>query len=73
LREANLSHSFIRESNFDGADLSGAMVYGADLRLATLEGARGLDSLRCDLDTLFPTGISCVDGGATPVAYALSQ
>lgn len=67
LREANLSQSFIRESDFENADLTDALVYGADLRLARLGNARGLHLLRCDDATLFPQGIACVEGAATRV------
>lgn len=51
---ASLRNSSLLDADLRGADLTNADLSGADLRGADLRDARGLASVKCDEDTLWP-------------------
>lgn len=59
---ANLNRADLAGANLDGASVSSVSALGADWSGAKLDGAVGLESVRCDDETLPPEGWECRAG-----------
>lgn len=62
LTGAKLDHADLAGANLELAELTDASALGADWSGARVEGASGLETVRCDDATLPPEGWACRDG-----------